>query len=86
MDANKLKVLRELPYTVRRVCGLCYHGRFILTLWGTCDINEYEHQKHTDETRALSIHQYGSCPDFQLSGADVGTIGAFAALLEESDL
>jgi hypothetical protein len=67
MDANKLQVLRDLPYTVAPVCGLCRHGVFPTPHndWGTCAALTYEHKKHTGPARQLSIVKYGSCAKFE---------------------
>lgn len=67
MDANKLQVLRDLPYTVHPVCGLCVHGVFPTPNndWGTCATLTYEHKKHTGPSRQLSIVKYGSCAKFE---------------------
>lgn len=65
MDANKLKVLREVKYRLQKCCGLCTHGWFPKDDWGTCEAHTYEHQKHTEGNRRLSIHKYGSCHLFE---------------------
>ena len=60
MDANKLKVLQNLDYTIKRVCGNCGFTSLV-SGWGNCALHSYQHQKHTDSKRALSIHFSGSC-------------------------
>lgn len=84
MDANKLEVLRELPYSVRKVCSLCRHGVFPnpSTDWGTCSEQEYEHKKHTGSPRQLSIVRFGNCSRFELSPRLVATLGAYQEFLE----
>ena len=70
MDDNKLKVLRDVGYTIPKVCGLCKYANISWggsPLWGTCDIVTYQHIKH-NEVRELSISEYGSCPKWD--GAD----------------
>lgn len=62
MDANKLKVLQDLPYTIKRVCGNCYwHEKIYDPMFTTCMEHTYHHLKH-DEKRQLSINIYGCCP------------------------
>jgi len=65
MDANKLKVLQDLSYTVQKSCGLCTHGVFPNNDWGTCNKHTYDHLKHTGEARQLSVFRYGSCEGFE---------------------
>jgi len=69
MDNNKLKKLRELKYSIRRCCGLCAHAKFNFLdhgdVWGICMIHQYEHLKHTDRIRQLSINQFGYCDSFK---------------------
>jgi len=65
MDPNKLKVLQEVSYRINPCCGLCKHGWFPQNDWGTCEIQKYEHQKHSGPPRQLSIHKYGRCPKFK---------------------
>ena len=81
MDANKLKVLRDLPYSIQKTCGLCVHGVFPSNDWGTCQAHTYDHLKHTGEARQLSIFRYGSCPSFKLHEPLLTTIGAFKEFL-----
>jgi hypothetical protein len=66
MDENKLKVLREIEYAIHPACGRCAHSGFSDDAsWGECFIHQYEHQKHTDSQRYLSVYKYGSCPSFE---------------------
>jgi len=83
MDANKLKVLRELPYSIHKVCGLCIHGDFKLSDWGVCHKAEYVHEKHTGEPRFLSINQFGVCSSFEPDKTRVERLGAFKEFLEQ---
>jgi hypothetical protein len=66
MDSNKLKVLQEVGYRINRCCGLCKYGWFPKTDWGTCEVWKYEHEKHSDASRQLSIHKLGVCSKFEL--------------------
>ena len=63
MDANKLAELRRIGYAVRPSCGLCKHGQFPSDEWGTCAVRVYQHEKHSESTRNLSVHRNGSCAD-----------------------
>jgi hypothetical protein len=84
MDANKLQVLRDLPYKVQPVCGLCVHGVFPTPNndWGTCGVQQYEHKKHTGPARQLSIVKYGSCPNFEQDHAKTFQLGTFEEFLK----
>lgn len=77
MDANKLKVLRDLQYRIPPVCGLCKHGEFVSDDWGGCKVQTYEHLKH-ERTHPLSIHRFGSCPKFEADPKRVARLNAFA--------
>jgi len=69
MDANKLKKLRDEGYTISKCCGACKHGSFAGSyLFGCCSIKSYNHLKHTESKRPLSIIQYGSCNSFEMKG------------------
>lgn len=79
MDKNKLQVLRELPFKIHKVCGLCKHGVFKQD-WGMCSNSTYSHLKHTGPERQLSIHRFGSCPKFEESSS-VDGLGAYKEFL-----
>lgn len=83
MDKNKLKVLQDIKYQVNKSCALCSFGQFDNPNddWGTCSNNLYQHEKHTDKDRYLSIHKVGSCGDFQLNDEKAGKLGAFEGLI-----
>ena len=67
MDDNKLNKLREIGYTVKRCCGTCIHQNFqISSNWGTCAVHTYEHKKHSDSKRQLSVYLYGCCPKHEI--------------------
>ena len=65
MDANKLKVLREIEYTISPACGRCRFMNDNDKLWSTCKLFKYEHEKHTGEPRQLSVYRHGSCAKFE---------------------
>ncbi len=83
MDVNKLQVLRDLPYKVQRVCGLCVHGTFLTPNndWGTCAAQTYEHKKHTGPARQLSIVKYGSCVSFDADPVKTAGLGHYLEFL-----
>ena len=66
MDANKREKLLEVGYQIPKVCGLCKYGRFkVGNDFGDCTLFTYEHQKHSAESKPLSIVKYGGCPKFE---------------------
>jgi hypothetical protein len=80
MDQNKLKVLQNVEYKVKRVCGNCMYADLTpSTDWGTCTYHDYHHLKH-NERRQLSIHRTGSCRTHRL--VDLSVIHGFAQFLE----
>ena len=81
MDANKRLKLADIGYQVQNICMLCKHSTFPLDDWGTCELHMYEHEKHTDTVRKLSIHKAGSCPQFLADEVQMNQLGAFAELL-----
>lgn len=90
MDANKLKILNEIGYEVRQTCANCVHSFFPSekSNWGTCSMNQYQHEKHTGDARDVSIHKSGKCAvvgpgGYRASPAAIGMLGLFAELVEE---
>ena len=61
MDGNKLKKLSSINYQLRNCCGRCKYGNFPNNDFGTCSVHTYEHLKHSEKERELSIHKYGIC-------------------------
>jgi hypothetical protein len=82
MDANKLQVLRDLPYKIPAVCGLCVHGEFPNNEWGTCKAQQYDHVKHTGPARQLSIVKFGVCPKYTEDPAKMAQLGLFTEFLQ----
>lgn len=83
MDANKLRVLQSIDYAVS-ACGVCRHAEIAPGRdWGTCRAKTYEHQKHTDTTRQLSIFRYGRCGDFEAEPNLDNYLDGFAEFLPE---
>lgn len=71
MDENKRLVLQQIDYNIQKSCGMCIHSSFVGSgNFGDCRVNKYEHLKHTDRVRNLSIHRYGSCPKFEWKTVD----------------
>ena len=64
MDTNKLKKLESLNYKIYKCCGLCKHANLFKDDWSTCTIHSYDHLKHSESTRQLSIFKYGACDHF----------------------
>lgn len=83
MDENKLIKLKDVGYTVKKVCALCRYSLFAPhKLFGVCTAYEYTHQKHTGPDRRLSILKFGYCNDFK---RDYTTnFGAWEEFFEES--
>lgn len=67
MDENKLKKLRSIDYVIQPTCETCVHGDFKgkAQVFGTCKIHTYDHLKHSDSTRQLSIHAHGHCSEYK---------------------
>lgn len=85
MDANKQNKLLEERYRIPRCCALCKHGNFKEGQdFGTCNKLKYEHQKHSESTRDLSIHRFGRCAThFEPNHAELGKLGAYSLFLKE---
>jgi hypothetical protein len=87
MDANKLVKLKVIGYQIRRTCGNCVSSTFPnpSTAWGTCAAHTYDHLKHSDQARQLSIHRAGHCKDYrEHKGATAPiNLGGFAELMEK---
>jgi hypothetical protein len=83
MDANKLKVLREIDFAIAPHCGVYTHADLSSDGWGYCNRHSYQHLKHNEEISRLSVHQMGSCPHFELDHGKAATLGlhAFAEFL-----
>ena len=82
MDENKRQKLLEIGYRIKPSCGLCLHGVFFIgTNWGTCGIYTYQHLKHNDETRQLSINKFGHCHRFQISQIESGALDKFSEFM-----
>lgn len=86
MDANKQKKLEEIKYAIKRCCGLCIYSKIEPHQeWGTCDFHEYDHEKHTQSKRYLSINRFGSCDSWNLNRGKEPDLGAYLQFLETTD-
>lgn len=86
MDGNKLEKLREIGYEIKPACGTCCNAWFSSekTDFGDCDAHIYEHQKHSDQKRHLSVFRYGSCSKWEAGGeVDDDMIHGFKEFLRE---
>mgnify|MGYP003613172759 CR=1 FL=1 len=72
MDANKLIKLNKINYEIKRCCGICEHANVFNDNWSTCKIHTYEHEKHSEANRQLSIFKFGYCSQFKFN-AELGT-------------
>ena len=88
MDKNKLQVLRDISYQIKSTCGTCTFGRFDgkSISWGTCDKYEYEHLKHTNSVRELSIYIHGYCGEYVDSGHELSILSHFTEFLQMNQL
>lgn len=75
MDANKLKVLRTIDYTIHPSCETCLNSDLSKDGWGYCNVHTYSHLKHSEETSRLSIHRSGSCKDWEREEYKVAVLG-----------
>ncbi len=65
MDENKRLKLHEIGYVLHDTCAQCIYSQFNYgSDYGTCGLFTYEHKKHADSTRQLSINRSGWCPSF----------------------
>lgn len=67
MDQNKVKKLQEVGFRILPTCSRCKYGRFATSnnFFGTCAKFTYDHQKHSQNPRQLSVHSSGSCEFFE---------------------
>lgn len=80
MDQNKRIKLQEIGYTIKRVCATCDHSRFNnMSSFGVCRLHRYEHMKHTDATRELSIFRDGHCDGHK---RNLRNLGAWEEFIE----
>lgn len=88
MDANKLNILKEVGYHVPNLCCFCSHSSFPSKLdnWGTCGKITYQHKKHSDSERQLSITRFGHCEDwFEPLISSISQLGAYNQFMGGSE-
>jgi hypothetical protein len=62
MDENKRKKLLEIKYKIQPCCGNCKHFFNIAhNIFGVCDKYTYNHLKHNESKRRLSVNEVGIC-------------------------
>ena len=86
MDENKRQKLHDIDYSILPCCNFCGHALFKRgTPWGTCAKHTYEHRKHSDSTRQLSIHRFGCCGtgDFVPYDVELEGLGRFIEFYQE---
>jgi hypothetical protein len=83
MDENKLTKLKEIDYHVPKTCGLCIHSSFASPsgFWGECTKHDYNHLKHSDNPRRLSIYRGGTCNQFESDPRALDSIHRYAELV-----
>jgi len=78
MDANKLKVLREINYAIHPSCETCKNSDLSKDGWGYCNVHTYQHRKHSEDTSRLSIHRSGSCNLWEPDENKIAILGLHA--------
>lgn len=83
MDANKLKVLQEIGYEIKKCCGLCANFLGVPhNIFGDCYKHTYEHKKHIPNLKPLSVSHYGVCASFSFSREKERQLHKFTDLME----
>jgi hypothetical protein len=82
MDENKKQVLKDIGYRVRQTC-LCCKYSFITGNWGTCHLYTYDHLKHNEKSRYLSVHASGYCARFVMKESFSFGIHGFQEFMEK---
>jgi hypothetical protein len=78
MDPNKADALDEIDYRIVPCCWMCCFGHFEEGKeWGECYSHQYDHTKHTEKPRNISIHRSGKCRDYQASSVPLNKLGAY---------
>ncbi len=82
IDKNKLSYLHRISYIIPKTCCLCKHGVFVgVNNFGGCAIQTYEHLKHTEAKRQLSIFRGGSCSLWEEGDQTANVLGAYYEFL-----
>lgn len=78
-------MLKDINYKVNITCGLCKHSEFVQNrMWGLCKKFKYQHLKHTDSERDLSVHRCGKCPHGEISDEGLIELGKFSELIRKN--
>ena len=85
MDANKLQKLKDISYSILPVCTLCKFSFFENDDWGLCRKHSYNHLKHNEIKRQLSIVKFGTCPDFEGDVRRILELGRFTELFKDCE-
>lgn len=87
MDANKLRVLREIDYCIPKQCGNCQHGEFSYpdSPFGGCMLQTYDHLKHTGPPKPLSIYKSGSCSKWEPDEEEIASLGPWAEFVDRRE-
>ena len=82
MDDNKLILLNKIEYKINNSCHLCKNSKFNFgKSFGVCRKHRYEHLKHSEKDREMSIHICGICSDFEMIGSEVSYLDKFQQFL-----
>lgn len=84
MDKAKQKKLQEINYEILKTCDNCKHSA-LRGSWGVCLKHKYNHQKHTQTERQLSIHRSGSCKYHEFKKDFIEYIHKFAEFITFGD-
>ena len=82
MDGNKLEKLKSINYKIKKTCGTCRHSKFSGKDFGECLKFTYQHKKHTESLRGLSINLYGWCENYEARDDRNARLHGFLELLE----
>jgi len=78
MDENKRLKLVDIGYEIRPVCITCVYGRFSPNShFGDCVRWKYDHLKHSDSHRDLSVYRAGSCGEHELNPGTEAALHGF---------
>lgn len=85
MDANKLKVLRQIGYSIAPTCGSCVFSEILPgSEYGACSRHVYVHQKHSEPVSPLSVNRGGHCSAWQpAQGVPEYRLGAWAEFFKD---
>lgn len=82
MDNNKLKVLCDIGYKIKKTCKTCKHSVLSADGWGTCSILVYKHKKH-NRILNLSINESGYCHQYNANESKISLLHGFSEFFED---